>query len=300
MHGLLWIPFYFVTILAEWRLLARSPNSRRMGYETKDTAASVAMALGMKLIDAGALIGAMAFWAWLYEYRLFTAEWVWWTFPLLFVAEDFCFYWYHRSHHGVRMLWAGHLNHHSSRHYNLSTALRASWTTPFTGPMFWAPLALLGFDVPMILLAKTVSMRYQYCLHTELVGRMGWLGLVFSTPSHHRVHHGRNPLYLDRNHGGILIIWDRLFGTFQAELDDEPVDYGLSTNIDTFNPIRIAFHEWVDVVRDSWRAKTWRGRVGAFLMPPGLNEDGTGSTAAVVRAEALAERRNAEATPQSP
>lgn len=289
------IPFFIVSMLVEWRLLVHRQQdaaaaSGVVGYTPKDTAASITMGLGMLGVNLVAKLGALALYLFLYQFRVFDIPFTWWGVVLLFVAEDFCYYWFHRSHHEVRALWASHVNHHSSTHYNLSTALRQSWTTPLTGPLFWVPLPLLGFSVEMIVLAQTVSLVYQYWIHTELIGSMGWFEKVFNSPSHHRVHHGRNALYLDRNHGGILIIWDKLFGTFQAELADEKVDYGLTTNIETYNPVRIAFHEWRAVFRDAAKAKTLRGKLGAFFMPPGWQEDGLGRTAKVMRDEAQAAR----------
>ncbi|MCA9576093.1 MAG: sterol desaturase family protein [Sandaracinaceae bacterium] len=296
------IPFFIVSMLVEWRLLVHRQREQGelIGYTPKDTAASLSMGLGMLAVNAVAKLAALALYLWLFEFRLFDIPFTWWSVVLLIVAEDFCYYGFHRSHHEVRALWAAHVNHHSSTHYNLSTALRQSWTTPITGPLFWVPLPLLGFSVEMILLAQTISLVYQYWIHTELIGGMGWFEKVFNSPSHHRVHHGRNALYLDRNHGGILIIWDKLFGTFQAELPDEKVDYGLTTNIETYNPVRIAFHEWAAIVRDVRHAATLRGKLGAVFMPPGWREDGTGRTAKVMRDEAQAARQLTSATSSAP
>ena len=238
------------------------------------------------LIDTTLKLLPFAGLAWFYQFRLFDIPVVWWSWILLLFAEDFCYYWFHRLHHEVRALWAAHENHHSSTHYNLTTALRQSWTTPFTGFLFWVPLPLLGFPIEMILIQKSISLLYQYWLHTELIGRLGWFGVVFNTPSHHRVHHGRNPIYLDRNHAGIFIIWDKIFGTFEPE--GEAVDYGLTKNIHTHNPVRIAFHEWAAMLGDAWKARSWRGRFGYLFMPPGWTEDGVGKTAPVLRRDYLA------------
>jgi sterol desaturase/sphingolipid hydroxylase (fatty acid hydroxylase superfamily) len=182
----------------------------------------------------------------------------------------------------VRLLWAAHENHHSSQHYNLSTALRQSWTTPVTGPLFWAPLALAGFAPHMILTAQAWSLLYQFWIHTESIRSLGPLEWVLNTPSHHRVHHGSNLAYLDRNHAGILIIWDRLFGTFAPEV--EPVRYGLTKNVTTFHPVRVAFHEFVAIGRDLRRAPTVRAALGYLLRPPGWSHDGSTRTAAQERA----------------
>ena len=212
-------------------------------------------------------------------------ELTWWTLPLLILGEDCCYYWFHRIHHEVRLFWAAHVNHHSSTHYNLSTALRQSWTTPLTGPIFWAPLAVVGFDPAAILVAQSISLIYQFWIHTELIDRMGPLEAILNTPSHHRVHHGRNVRYLDRNYAGIFIFWDRLFGTFEPE--SERVDYGLTKNIHTFNPVEIAFHEWKAIWRDVRSATSWREAIAYVFEPPGWSPDHSTRTAREMQAELL-------------
>jgi sterol desaturase/sphingolipid hydroxylase (fatty acid hydroxylase superfamily) len=288
------IPFFLATIGLEWWLLGRSERkegtrTELVGFTTKDSFASLAMGVGFLVVEIILALLPFAGLAWLYQFRLFDIPVVWWSWILLLFAEDLCYYWFHRLSHEVRILWAAHINHHSSTHYNLTTALRQSWTTPFTGFIFWAPLPLLGFPIEMIIIQKSISLLYQYWLHTELIGKLGRFGRVFNTPSHHRVHHGRNPIYLDRNHAGIFIIWDKLFGTFEPE--GEAVDYGLTKNIHTYNPFRIAFHEWASMLRDAWNAKTWRGRVGYLFMRPGWTEDGAGKTAPALRHDYLLEKQ---------
>jgi sterol desaturase/sphingolipid hydroxylase (fatty acid hydroxylase superfamily) len=157
--------------------------------------------------------------------------------------------------------------HHSSVHYNLSTALRQTWT-PMTALPFWVPLAVAGFEPWMILLAQSWSLIYQFWLHTERIQRLPrWFESVFNTPSHHRVHHGSQEQYLDRNHAGILIVWDRLFGTYEPE--GERVRYGLTTNLQTHNVVHVAFHEFRDIWRDVRTARSWRDRAGYLLRGPG-------------------------------
>ena len=204
------------------------------------------------------------------------------VFFLALVVEDFVYYWKYRVGHEVRFFWAAHVTHHSSQHYNLSTALRQTWTGWFTHYFFYWPLPLLGFDPMLLLTVSSVSLLYQFWIHTELIDRMpAWFEAVFNTPSHHRVHHGTNVQYLDRNHAGILIVWDRLFGTFEPE--HAPVTYGLTKNLERFDPITIAFHEWVAMARDVRRARTWRDRVGYVLRPPGWSPDGSRQTAREMR-----------------
>ncbi len=255
------------------------------GYERKDTFASLAMGVGNVVVSLLAKAWAFALFVLASRFSIAHIDFTWWTIPVLIVSEDFCYYWFHRAHHEVRLFWAAHVNHHSSTYYNLSTALRQSWTTPITGPIFWIPLALIGFDPVAILFAQSISLIYQFWIHTELIGRLGPLESVLNTPSHHRVHHGRNVRYLDRNYGGILIVWDRLFGTFEPE--GEPVDYGLTKNIHTFDPVVIAFHEWAAMFRDAWRAETWRDSLSYVVQPPGWSPDHSTRTARQMQAELL-------------
>ena len=166
----------------------------------------------------------------------------------------------------MRLLWAAHVSHHSSERYNLSTALRQTLLTTITSPIFWMPLALVGFSPWMILIAQSWSQLYQFGLHTEAVTKLGPLEWVLNTPSHHRVHHGKQPRYIDKNHGGIFIIWDRLFGTFEPE--GERVQYGLTRDIRTNNVWTILFHELSDIARDARAATTTRAKLAAVFGRP--------------------------------
>lgn len=261
-------------------------------YELKDTFASLSMGVGNVLINtAWAVVSFGALMA-LYQFRLFELESVWWVWLLLIPAEDLCYYWFHRAGHEVRLGWAAHVNHHSSRRYNLSTALRQSWTTPLTTMPFWWPLPLLGFHPMWILVAQTISLIYQFWIHTEFVGKLGPLEWVFNTPSHHRVHHASDLKYLDKNYGGIFIIWDRLFGTFEAE--DELPTYGLLSNIETYNPFKIAMHEWIALWRDvSAPGLSLRQRLGYVFGPPGWSHDGRKLTVKQLRSITPASPRQA-------
>lgn len=277
------IPFFVVTVILEAVVMRGKKEVR--GYELKDTFASLAMGVGSLVAKLPTIAIVYAVNLQLYEHRIVDWPQVWWVWPVALIAEDFCYYWFHRSGHEVRLLWAGHLNHHSSRHYNLSTALRQPWMTVLFAPIFWLPMPLLGFSPEMVLTAQSISLVYQYWIHTELIGSMGPYGWIFNTPSHHRVHHGRNPIYLDRNHGGILIIWDRFFGSFERE--SEPVDYGLTTNIQTFNPFRIAFHEYRAMIKDVASARKPSHVLGYLFAGPGWSPDGSRKTSRQMRAEDL-------------
>ncbi|MEO8702868.1 MAG: sterol desaturase family protein [Kofleriaceae bacterium] len=276
------IPAFIALILLELAWARRHPEY--IGYRARDTFASLSLGLMNVAINAVTKLGMLALFVWLYEHRIAdvvaaTGAWSW---LILFFAEDLCYYWFHRLHHEVRLLWACHVNHHSSQHYNLSTALRQPLLTPITGPWFWAPLPLLGFPPWMVLTAQACSLLYQFWLHTESIRSLGPLEHVLNTPSHHRVHHGKNVAYLDRNHGGILIIWDRLFGTFAWER--ERVVYGLTKDISTFNPLRIGFHEFAAIAHDVVRAPSLRARLGYLFAPPGWSHDGSTKTAQQLRA----------------
>ncbi len=256
-------------------------------YEARDTAASLFMGLGSTV--AGVLTGGVVFAAtvWVYQHRLFTipftAAWAWLA---VFLLEDMTYYWFHRISHERRFWWASHVNHHTSQHYNLSTALRQTWTGGVAGTwLLWLPLAFLGFPPAMVAIQKGISLVYQFWIHTEAIGRLpAWFEAVFNTPSHHRVHHARNPRYLDRNYAGILIVWDRMFGSFQPELDAEPCRYGIVKNLGSFNILRVAFHEWIGLAADLFRSRSPRDALGYLFGPPGWSPDGSRETSAMIKA----------------
>jgi sterol desaturase/sphingolipid hydroxylase (fatty acid hydroxylase superfamily) len=184
-------------------------------------------------------------------------------------AWDAIYYWNHRIQHESRWLWAIHVVHHSSERYNLSTALRQPVGENFGMFVPYGLLCALGLRPSVIEVARGVNLIYQYWIHTETIPKLGPVEEVFNTPSHHRVHHGSNRRYLDRNHGSILIVWDRLFGTFEREDDDEPVVYGLTKNIHTFDPLKVATHEHAAMLRAVARSTTWRDRLGHVVRGPG-------------------------------
>ncbi|HEX6390479.1 MAG TPA: sterol desaturase family protein, partial [Solirubrobacteraceae bacterium] len=264
------IPAFLLLLAVEFVTLrlAAHDHDDHVGYELRDSRTSLAMGLGNVFINLWWKLVVLALLAGLYELsplRLDAGDW--WVWVLLFFADDYSYYWYHRAGHRVRILWASHVVHHSSEHYNLSTALRQTWT-PFQSVLFWAWMPLVGFSPWMILLAQSWNLLYQFWIHTEAIGRLPrWFEAVFNTPSHHRVHHGSQAQYLDKNYAGILILFDRLHGTFEPE--GERVRYGLTTNIQTFNPVRVAFHEYAAIWRDVRAARSWRERAGYLLRGPG-------------------------------
>lgn len=291
------IPFFVLTIILEIALTRF--KAVKSHYETKDTMASLGMGLGSNV--AGLLTGgaAVAATVWVWQHRVFdipmTAIWAW---VAIFFLEDLTYYWFHRLSHERRFWWAAHVNHHSSQHYNLSTALRQTWTGGLAGTWaLWLPLAFLGFPPAMLAIQKGISLVYQFWIHTEAIGRMPrWFEAVFNTPSHHRVHHARNPRYLDSNYAGILIIWDRLFGTFQPELDEETPRYGIVKNLSSFNILRVAFHEWAGIAKDLAGSRSLREVAGYLFGPPGWSPDGSRDTSATLKARWAAD----QAKPNSP
>ena len=276
------IPFFVITVIIEIILTIKMKSDE---YEFKDAGTSITMGLGnvaIGLFTKGLVLGIFLF---LYQFRFFTIPFAWWSWLILLFAEDFCYYWFHRISHESRFFWASHVVHHSSQKYNLSTALRQTWTGSFYSFVFWIPLILLGFHPIMVMAQMSISLIYQYWIHTELIIKMPkWFEAVFNTPSHHRVHHATNPQYLDRNHAGIFIIWDKLFGTYEPEI--EKPTYGLVKNIETYNPVKVAFLEWKNMFADFFTSKTtFLNKLKYFVKPPGWKHDGTGILSNDIRKE---------------
>ncbi|WP_336987502.1 sterol desaturase family protein [Altererythrobacter aquiaggeris] len=281
--------FVLLVLLEMWWAKRRRPEA----YEPRDTLTSLAFGLGSTV--AGLLFGGaiITLSYWLYQFRLFDFGFVWWAWPIAFVLDDFAYYWFHRFAHRVRWFWASHVNHHSSQHYNLSTALRQSWTSFFAFSfVFRIPIVLLGFHPVMGLFVGAINLIYQFWIHTEAIRRMPrWFEAVMNTPSHHRVHHATNPLYLDRNYAGTFIVWDKLFGTFQGEQDDQRIRYGIVRQLGSFNLLWAVFHEWVGIARDV-RTAPWRHKLGYIWRPPGWTHDGSRDTSDAIRSRWLAQQKS--------
>jgi sterol desaturase/sphingolipid hydroxylase (fatty acid hydroxylase superfamily) len=275
------IPFFIILISIELFINWREHLNL---YESKEAMSSIGMGLGSLVIDI--LMKGLAYGTYtvLYQYRLFDIGWHWWAWILIIFADDFTFYWHHRLSHEVRILWAAHVNHHSSQTLNLATALRQSWGEQFYKYIWWLWMPLVGFNPLMMLMMMSISLIYQYWVHTELIKRLPtWYEFIFNTPSHHRVHHASNIRYLDRNHAGILIIWDRMFGTFSPEVDSEKPKYGITTNINTYNLFKIASHEFVAVFHDVRRAPKFTDKLKYIFYPPGWSHDGPDQRAKTLR-----------------
>ncbi|WP_197377492.1 sterol desaturase family protein [Mycolicibacterium baixiangningiae] len=286
------IPFFLLLLIVEWTAARRlehleaADRAPAGAYVARDAWTSLSMGMvsvaTMAVWKFGALIGYAALYTYVAPWQLPSTQWYTWVIAI--VGVDLLFYGYHRIAHRVRLVWATHQAHHSSEYYNFATALRQKWNN--SGEiLMWLPLPLLGVPPWMVFASFSISLIYQFWVHTERIGTL-WrpIEFVFNTPSHHRVHHGRDAEYLDRNYGGILIIWDRLFGTFQPELFRP--HYGLTTPVGTYNIWRLQTHEYAAIARDVRRATRWRDRLGYAFGPPGWKpaEDGHVKDTAAVRA----------------
>jgi sterol desaturase/sphingolipid hydroxylase (fatty acid hydroxylase superfamily) len=277
--SLLAVPFFVLFIVLELVALKvlddgeqDGPDAPLMGYAAKDSRASLSMGLGSVVINGGARAAALLGYTALYAVtplRLDPHDW--WTWVIALLLVDLLWYSYHRSSHRIRVLWAMHQAHHSSVHFNYTTALRQKWN-PWGELLFWVPLPLLGIPPWMIFFVFSLNLVYQFWVHTETIPKL-WrpIELVFNTPSHHRVHHASDAEYLDRNYGGILIVWDRLFGTFREE--QQRPRYGLTHPVTTFNPFRLQYAEFAQMFREVRAARRWRDRLGYVFAPPGWSPE---------------------------
>ena len=268
------VPVFIVAVLFE-ALWSRGTGRRLYGVQ--DSLVSLSMLVASAVVEILPRLLAVALMIQLHEMSplRYVVVRQWWAWALLFVLDDFSYYWFHRVNHEVRLLWAGHVNHHSSEYLNFATALRQGVGERIHKMVFWLWLPLLGFDVGMILTMIGLNLIYQFWVHTQAVDRLpAWVELIFNTPSHHRVHHASNVRYLDCNHAGVLIVWDRLFGTFSEETAEDPPVYGLTRNVRSFNPAVVLFHEYAALWRDVRRAPGWRQKLGYLLRAPGWSHDG--------------------------
>jgi sterol desaturase/sphingolipid hydroxylase (fatty acid hydroxylase superfamily) len=275
------IPGFILLIIVE---VIFAVKTQRELYEVKDAATSISLGLGN--LFAGILTKTIILFVFvfIYEHRIFTLPTnKWYTWVLIFFADDFSYYVFHRVSHSVRWFWASHVVHHSSERYNLAAALRQNWTGNITGSfLFWSWLPFVGFEPGLILFQQSISLLYQFWIHTEAIDKCPkWFEFFFNTPSHHRVHHGSDIEYLDKNHAGILIIWDRMFGTFQPEMHKPK--YGLTKNVNTYNPVKVAFHEWMNLGKDLRKSKNVKDVWNYMFNSPGWSHDGSSKTTRQLR-----------------
>jgi sterol desaturase/sphingolipid hydroxylase (fatty acid hydroxylase superfamily) len=268
-HNLIYFAYLilFVIALLEAILIQRRGN---FIFYWKESVASLGIATGYQITSAVFGVIPIAIFSFTWHHRLLTIPMnQGWAIFLLFLGVEFCYYWHHRAAHEIRWLWATHAVHHSTRHLNLSAAYRLGWTGWLSGNfLFFAPLCWLGFHPIAVTTSLGLNLMYQFWIHTELVPKLGWLEWVLNTPSHHRVHHAANLEYIDRNYGGVLIIFDRWFDTFASEHPDCSPTYELNYPLRSYNPVTIAFYEWRRLFQDLMTAETWRDRCQVILGRP--------------------------------
>ncbi|MDF3028674.1 MAG: fatty acid hydroxylase [Fluviicola sp.] len=274
-------PIYVLLILGE--IILSNWHNRKL-YTVGDTIQNLYLMIANMGIDV--LMRGITLFVLLsfFHYRLISWEpnsWYYWL--LLFFAEDFIFYWIHRIDHMVRFFWAIHVTHHSSERFNFTTGFRSSVFQPVYRFIWFIPLVFLGFEPFDIFIMYSVTQTYGILVHTKAVRRLGVLEYVLVTPSHHRVHHASNVEYLDKNMGMILIIWDKLFGTFQAEIDGLPIQYGLYEKQISQNPVNVIFHEWMEIYKDVRKAKGFKNKWLYIAKPPGWSPDGSTMTSKELR-----------------
>ena len=263
------LPIILLMIFVEV-LVASAKNIS--AYKTNDSLGTLGLLTGNILMAVSIKGFTLAFHLFLYEFRVFDLVslipiWILWL--ITFVLIDFIFYFYHRISHRSRFLWAIHMSHHSSEEMNFAVAYRQAWLGPISKIPFFMILPLIGLDPTMIAVAGVLSTLWGIVGHTQIINKLGPFEWIFNTPSHHRVHHGSNAQYIDRNYGNLLIIWDRFFGTFEPE--NEPVKYGLVKNVNTFNPIKITFMGWQEIYQDIKDSKSSKEALGHFFGPPKTN-----------------------------
>jgi sterol desaturase/sphingolipid hydroxylase (fatty acid hydroxylase superfamily) len=261
-------PVFLALIALEWWVGQRRG---RQTYRLHDAMASIGLGIVSQLAGVLSRVFGLGVYALLYTHAAawqlpVDAVWVWLSALLLY---DLAYYWHHRLGHRVALLWAAHAVHHQSEDYNLSTALRQTGSGWLAGWVFYLPLALLGFPPVVMGTVALIDLLYQYWVHTQQIGKLGWFDRWFCSPSNHRVHHAVNDVYLDRNYGGILIVWDRLFGTFAEERDDEPCVYGTRSPLRSWNPVWANLQVYAELARDAWRARRWADKLRVWFKPPG-------------------------------
>jgi sterol desaturase/sphingolipid hydroxylase (fatty acid hydroxylase superfamily) len=262
------MPVFLLLIALEW---AWGVRRGRNTYRLSDALSSISLGLMSQLTGLLVTLFSIGIYTWVWQHAALwqlspQSLWVWAVALLLY---DFLYYWHHRLGHEVAVLWAAHVVHHQSEDYNLSTALRQTSSGFVLGWVFHLPMALLGFPPVVFATVALVDLLYQFWVHTQQVGRLGGFDRWFCSPSNHRAHHAVNEVYLDRNYGGILMVWDRLFGTFQPELDSEPCVYGTRSPLRSWNPLWANVHTYAELWRESRLASRWTDRLQVWLRHPG-------------------------------
>lgn len=290
------LPIFFIAILIE--ITAKKLLNARGTLNSTDDSVSIFMGLMSVVTNGAAAFITLGMLLWAEQYKIIELPLTLAVILACFILDDLRYYLHHRIAHRCRWPWAMHIIHHSSRRYSLAVALRQGWTKHFTGTtVLKIPLVLVGFDPILVIFCGALNAVYQFFLHTETVHKLPkWFEAVFNTPSHHRVHHGKNPEYLDSNYAGTLIIWDKIFGTFVPESDNAYPDYGLVKDFETFNPFKIFIHEYWGILKDVFGSKrSVKDRLLYIVAPPGWSHDNSRKTSKDIKREyykMLAEQKN--------
>lgn len=275
-------PIYIIVIGGE---ILYSYFKQRHLYSTKGVLANIYLSVLNFTLDI--VLRGVCLWVlnYFFQFKFFEIENVIAYWAVLLLAEDFMYYWLHRIDHYCRFFWAVHVTHHSSEEFNLTVGFRSSVFQPLYRFIYFIPLALMGFKGIDIMFMYAATQIFGILVHTQTIKKLGFLEYIIVTPSHHRVHHGSNIQYLDKNMGMLLIIWDKLFGTFQAEDDKDPVKYGLTKNIGTYNPLTMVFHEWKAIFNDLKKQTSFKNKLMYVFGPPGWSHDGSTKTSTQLRQE---------------
>ncbi len=299
------IPFYIILVGAEFGI---SRLEGKKLYDLKDFFASASMGLGAVFLGPLTRVLSLGLYYYVFEatkslrlewFGFEELGWAWWVWVLAILGDDFNFYWHHRYSHTIRVLWAAHVVHHSSDNYNLGTGFRNGWVTLLYKPFWWLWMPLLGFHPMIIATAIALNSSYQFLLHTQYVPKLGWLEYVFNTPKLHQVHHACNVEYLDKNHGGIFIFWDRMFGTFQDYDKTIKPEFGVLTKPGSHNPIVVLTHEYKNIWDDVKKAPTFKDKLKYIFYEPGWSHDGTRMTAKQMQEKLEAEKRSKQKAAKS-
>lgn len=297
----------FILLIAGEIFLYQIPHKLFTKRMVKDDLSSVGLGIGSVLLDFGMKAITLSFYFWIYNhFRLtesfgiknfndfFTWKWHldhWWLWLLVLIVQDFGFYWHHRLSHKIRLFWTGHVNHHSATHLSLAIALRQGWFEIAYRDIWYIPFILIGFHPIMIVTMHQLNLIFQFWPHTDAIGKLGWFDKVFNSPSNHRVHHSRKIEDLDKNYGGILMIWDHLFGTYKAE-EQKTTEYGILHNINTYNVFHIVFDEFGNMVHDVKKAPGWKAKMNYIFKAPGWKHDGKDERISTLQQELKEQKLN--------
>jgi sterol desaturase/sphingolipid hydroxylase (fatty acid hydroxylase superfamily) len=281
------IPIFFILIGVE--LLVERFRQQKL-YRLNDAIANISCGIGEQVTGVFMKLFVVAIYQFIYEhYAFFSIPTNWLTGIILFVAVDFFYYWFHRYSHEINLFWGGHVVHHQSEEYNLSVALRQGWLQKVFSFAFYLPLAIIGFDTLLFVTVSSLVTLYQFWIHTKAIHKLGWLEYILNTPSHHRVHHGVNPKYIDKNHGGTFIMWDRMFGTFQEE-EEEPI-YGITKPLNSWNPLWANVQHYVEMAALLKQVPGWKDKLKVLFMPPGWRPHYLGGSFAIPEVDRVAYKK---------